>query len=258
MAAAIAKENQQAVAYFMRQVVVPLLYEHPTGSVDTNGGAHNFVADPVAGAGGTPTPINGVTDLQPHHTPLPDPYAGKYSTDIDGMTCRNFNHNSMTNADGSKKPGCYNSFGGGVLSPGTYYLNGADIKLSGQERIEGTGVTIILTGDDPGTIDMTGNSSMNITAPTTGDYANMLIIQAANADPDNLSKINGDNASGYDGAIYFPKGNIEFTGSSASATKCAMVVSYTVKFSGNTNLQNDTVGCTADTTVMGQVVRLVG
>jgi hypothetical protein len=37
-----------------------------------------------------------------------------------------------------------------------------------------------------------------------------------------------------------------------------MVVGYTVEFSGNTNIQNDTVGCNANTRVMGQTVRLVG
>ena len=48
-----------------------------------------------------------------------------------------------------------------------------------------------------------------------------------------------------------------FTGSSANSTRCAMVVSYTVEFTGNTNIQNDTSGCVADTRVVGQVVRLV-
>jgi len=35
------------------------------------------------------------------------------------------------------------------------------------------------------------------------------------------------------------------------------VVAYTVAFSGNTDLQNDTTGCTANTTVKGKEVRLV-
>lgn len=230
----------------------------PTGAADTSGNAHYFEADPVAAAGGMPDSINGVTELDPFHVPLPDPYAGKYSTDIPAdKPCTNFNHPTKQNADGSMIPGCYNSFGGGTLSPGVYYLNSADIKLTGHERISGTGVTIILTGNNPGKIDMSGNSSMDITAPTSGDYANMLILQAANADPTNVSKINGDNGSAFDGAIYMPKGNVEFTGSSAGATKCAMVVSYTVTFSGSTNIQNDTIGCEADTTVSAKAVRLV-
>jgi hypothetical protein len=36
-----------------------------------------------------------------------------------------------------------------------------------------------------------------------------------------------------------------------------MVVSYTVEFTGNTNIQNDTTGCTADTKVSGWQVRLI-
>lgn len=234
----------------------------PLVSVDTNGSAHNFVADPVAGAGGMPSTINGVTDLDPFHPPLPDPFAGKYSTDVPaGENCTNSNHPSKQNADGSMKPGCYNNFnltnGTTVLSPGTYYLNSTNISLSGQQRLEGTGVTLIFTGSDPGSISMNGESSMDLTAPTTGTYAKMLMIQAANADEGNANLINGNNTTALDGAIYFPKGDLQFTGSSAQSTKCAMVVGLTVEFTGNTNIQNDTTGCTADQTVSGKAVRLV-
>ena len=40
-------------------------------------------------------------------------------------------------------------------------------------------------------------------------------------------------------------------------TKCAMVVARRVEFAGNTNIQNNTVGCQANSTVMGWRVRLV-
>jgi Flp pilus assembly protein TadG len=234
----------------------------PIESVDTNGSAHNFVADPVAAAGGMPSSINGVTDLDPWSPPLPDPFANKYPTDVpSGTSCTNFNHPSKSNADGSMKPGCYNNFNPGngttVLSPGVYYLNSTDISLSGQQRLVGTGVTLIFTGSDPGSITMNGESSMNLAAPTTGTYAKMLIIQAANADAGNANLINGNNNTSLDGAVYLPNGDITFSGDSAQSTKCAMVVALRVTFTGNTNIQNDTTGCTADQTIVGKSVRLV-
>ena len=246
----------------------------PVDSVEVDGAAHYFEADPVAAAGGTPDAINGVTKLEPWTPPLPDPFADKYDTNPGTLPCTNFNSPTKRNADGSMKPGCYNSFnvpnGTTVLSPGVYYLNNTDIKLTGNEIIKGTGVTIILTGTTPGTIDMGGSSSLQLTAPTDAtcgifngtnscNYKKMLLIQAANAAADNVNKINGDNLTELDGALYFPKGSLEFTGSSAQSTKCAMVVGYTVKFSGNTNIQNDMTpaDCDADQQASGKSVRLV-
>jgi hypothetical protein len=246
----------------------------PHSSVDVNGTAHYFQADPVASAGGIDGTINGVTDQQPYHIPMRDPYAGKYSTEVpSGTNCTNFNHPTKTNSDGSLRPGCYNNFNPGngttVLSPGVYYLNNTNLSLSGQQRLVGNGVTIIMTGTSPGSISMNGSSSMALTAPTDATcgvfqnidsckYKNMLFIQSANATLGNDNLINGNNNTALDGAMYFPNGDISFTGSSAQATKCAMVVGYTVEFSGNTNIQNDTTGCNANTRVMGQTVRLVG
>jgi len=50
---------------------------------------------------------------------------------------------------------------------------------------------------------------------------------------------------------------VTFSGNSGSMTKCVMVMAYTLTFTGNTNLQNNTSGCTAATTVPGQMIRLV-
>jgi uncharacterized membrane protein len=43
-----------------------------TASVATNGASYSFAASPVAGAGGLPSTINGASNLQPNHMPLPD------------------------------------------------------------------------------------------------------------------------------------------------------------------------------------------
>ena len=236
----------------------------PVKSVNVDGVAHWFEADPVAAAGATPGAINGVTDLDPWAPPLPDPFKDKYSTEVpSGANCTNANHPTKQNADGSLKPGCYSNFNVGngttVLSPGVYYLDSTNLSLEGNQRLVGTGVTIILTGDTPGSITMNGNSSLDLTAPLTGDYAKMLIIQAANAAEGNANKINGNNLTALDGAIYLPNGDITFSGDSAQSTKCAMVVGYTVSFTGNTNIQNDMDedDCDADQTVSGKMVRLV-
>ena len=243
-------------------------------SVTTNGATYNFTAPVVAGVGTLPTSINGVTKLQPHHLALKDPFEGKYSTSIPaGMSCTNFNsHRSGGGPTGvyTLSPGCFTSFSPGGsntynLQPGVYYLNNTNFTLNGSDTLIGTGVTIILTGTSPGSVQTNGNSTVQLSAPTstncasagTCSYTNMLFIQSPSATADNNTKINGSNTSSYDGAMYFPKVQLEFTGSSGGITKCAMVMAYTLTFSGNTNLQNNTSGCAAATTVPGKMIRLV-
>jgi hypothetical protein len=129
-------------------------------------------------------------------------------------------------------------------------------------------VTIILTGTDPGSVSINGNSVIDLVAPNVGncgvyagvdtcDFKNMLMIQSALADNANANLINGNNGSNLDGAIYFPKGTMTFTGSSTATTQCAMIVSLRVDFQGNNEIQNDTSSCDSNDDVPGQTVRLV-
>ena len=233
----------------------------PLNAVGVNGNAHTFVADPVSSVGGTTATINGSSDVRSFQLPMEDPFAD-ISMDVpSGMTCTNYNHPSKSDANGQKQPGCYNNFTPGngtvTLNPGTYYLNSTDLSLAGQTRLVGNGVTIILTGSDPGSLTMAGNSSLDLTAPTSGPYANIVLMQSPNAEANNANKINGDNNTLLDGAVYFPRGNVELLGSSTAAFQCAMLVAYTVDFTGSSTIQNDTSGCDADMTVTGRRVRLI-
>jgi len=262
-------------------------------SVSTSGSSYTFTAPVMAGVGTMPSAITGVTTIQSHHIAMPDPFANKYSTSIPaGMSCSNFqthNYNVGTGQSAVKhlSPGCYSGFSPNgsntyYMDPGVYYLNNTDFNLNGQDTLIGTGVTIILTGTTPGSVSVNGTSTVQLTAPVADDpatatvepttcgshtedgvsvdscaYKKMLFIQAPGATTDNNNTINGTNSSFYDGAMYFPKGDINFTGTSGAMTKCAMVVGYVVNFSGNTNLQNDTTGCSANQTAKGKAIRLI-
>jgi Flp pilus assembly protein TadG len=250
-----------------------------TSSVAANGASYSFTADPVAAVGGLPSAITGVTTLRPYHTAMPDPFANQYSTDIPpSQTCGNFvshrtNLGTGNNPNFHLSPGCYTGFapnGSNTyhLDPGVYYLNSTNLTLNGNDTLIGTGVTIILTGATPGNLQINGTATVQLTAPTaancgtysgisTCDYKNMLFIQAANAAANNGNTINGTSASKYDGAMYFPNGKLTFNGTAGDMTKCAMVVARQVVFSGNSNLQNNTTGCSAAEKVKGKEVRLV-
>jgi Flp pilus assembly protein TadG len=261
-------------------------------SVGVNGNAHNVTAEPVAGAGGVPQ-INGVTNEQSYHLAQPDPYEGKYDTDIPpSVTCGNMASHVVSPAPTAGvttlEPGCYSGnnqqfkFNGGTyhLKPGVYFLDSIDFVATGG-TITGTGVTIVLTGATPGQISMNGNAVVQLTAPTAAipataltpavpatcgvfggvnscNYEKLLLIQSPNAaNSTSANTINGGATSNFDGTIYFPKQEVKFSGSSGAQTKCAMVVARRVNFEGNTNIQNNTTGCVANSKVKGKVIKLI-
>jgi Flp pilus assembly protein TadG len=241
-------------------------------SVTTNGSNYTFTAPTVAGVGSLPSSINGVTTLLPHYLSQADPYAGKYSTSLpSGCNEKNLSQNTYTTGTGQNKVShlysyetkgvCYSGFkfSGGTyyLDAGTYYIDSADFDTTGGTTLYGTGVTIILTGTTPGSIKTNGNSTLQLSAPTSGAYQDMLFIQSSNATLNNGNTINGDSNSKLDGTIYMPSGQLSFSGSSADATKCLQAIGWTLNFTGNTNIQNNTTGCSAATTSSTKAVRLV-
>jgi len=250
-----------------------------SSSVTTNGNAYTFQATTVAAVGDMTSTILGCNDAtsvaanvncttNPYTLPEPDPYSS-LSMDIpSNVTCKSSSQNSQGK---TYNPGCYTdfSFSGNQtykLNPGTYYLKNTDFSTTGGVTIQGTGVTIILTGDTPGKINLGGNTTLELSAPTSGTYTNMLIMQSGTnlSSSNSNDSIDGNNGSYFDGAIYAPKGNITFGGSSSTANQCTMVVGWTVNFSGNTSqLQKSlyrpdgTTACTNATTVSGKQIRLV-
>ncbi len=244
-------------------------------SVGVNGASHSVTADPVAGAGGVPD-INGVSNEQSYHLPQLDPFAGKYSTDVpSGMPCGNMNsHVVATSTDDAAagftqtlSPGCFTGnnqfkFTGGKtrLQPGTYYLDGTDFVMTGGTLV-GDGVTIVLTGSTPGQLQLNGGATIQLKAPSANvddPFYKMLLIQSPNAaNINNANILNGSATSYFDGTIYFPNQQVTFSGTTGATTKCAMVVARRVDFAGNSNIQNDTAGCTANQKVKGKVIRLI-
>ena len=239
-----------------------------TDAVNVNGDAHTFVATPVAAVGAIDGTINGSPTLRPYSLPMEDPYAGLDTSVPSDMPCTNFNSHIVSqtgpNGNGGQvtlSPGCFTTFNLGnhtyTLQEGTYYLDSANLVMNGSTTLIGEGVTIVLTGSNPGTVSMNGTSTINLTGPTSGDFANLVLVQSANANVGNNNTINGSNSSSLDGAIYFPSGDVTLTGSTGQAFQCAMVVGYTVAFSGSATVQNDISGCETDTQVTGRRVRLI-
>jgi hypothetical protein len=131
-----------------------------------------------------------------------------------------------------------------VFSPGTYVFNGGGLTIPGNANVSGTGVTFYFT--NTATISVTGTPTIQLTAPSSGDYAGILMYQDpndTNVGPNpNGPTISGNSGSVYDGVLYFPSDQLTFGGNSQGNSQgydVAVVVAKSFALSGNptVNLQ---------------------
>jgi hypothetical protein len=123
-----------------------------------------------------------------------------------------------------------------------------------------TGCTFILTSSgaasDIGNFDLEGGL-LDLTSPTSGTYKGITLFQDRNATADNMNKINGNSSSKLEGALYFPRGDLEFTGTSGQNTACLQIVTKRVQFKGNSAVTNTCPAGSGAGSFRGRKVRLV-
>lgn len=127
------------------------------------------------------------------------------------------------------------------MSPGTYVIDDADLKLyGGGAHLIGNGVTIILMNGGSIT-SLNGGAEIDIKAPTTGDYKGVVIYGDRDTQPSNLTiKLNGNSDSDIEGLIYLPNQEIEYRGSATSASQCTLLVADKIDLSGNASFETTT------------------
>jgi hypothetical protein len=200
--------------------------------------------------------------------PVIDPFSALTSamTGLTMLTCSpKTTLKSYASGNCANDPGNINS-NLQISSSGVYFFSG--IKLAGGGSIttaQGVSATIILL---PGTsLSMTGNSSINITAPTTAPSASALPGQLASVaslladmaifDTETSPKIGGTSTMSGSGVFYLPNANpLNFQGNpTSSVSTCTEVIAASIQFSGTPNFDNS--GCSSSIIPKSQLVVLV-
>lgn len=157
-----------------------------------------------------------------------------------------------------------------TLLPGVYYMGEKGISIAAGATLKGNGVTIIFTNTSAnfndrkiGSFSIAGGATVQLSAPTTGTYAGVVIYQDPRT-PDkstNYLNLTGNAASYFQGAIYAPSTGVKFTGNSdlGMDTACMQIVARYAFFEGNTEVTNKCpAGSGASAYGGGGTVRLVG
>ena len=174
-------------------------------------------------------------------TATTDPFA---SLPLPAFSGCNFTHYSKAgNGSLTLTPGTYC---GGIaitgthtvtFNPGLYVLYGGGISFSGNVApISGSGVTFYNSGNTTTypyqSLNLGGNVALNFSAPTSGAYAGMLVMQ----DPLNTqaATVVGNTGTTLAGNLYFPKNLVTLNGNTGTDIPIGSVVAKAVSVTGNT------------------------
>lgn len=132
-----------------------------------------------------------------------------------------------------------------VFEPGLYVLDGVGLDIQGNATVTNNenasgGVTFYLTGSGNKYADVkvASGSQVTLTPMTTGPLANVLFFQDRNAKNADL-KFTGQSQMNITGMVYAANSEIEFAGGSAMDEADVVLVSSTLKITGNSYLNAD-------------------
>jgi hypothetical protein len=206
------------------------------GSATINAQAVNVVGNISGGSGITTTQgVNTGT------SPAADPYASVTPPPFSGCNSNNLTVKDTETLD----PGVYcnglqlNAGANVTLNPGVYYIDRGSLQMNGGATLTGTGVTLVFTsstGANYATATINGGASVSLTGPTSGPLSGIVIFGDRNMPTGTTFKFDGGAGQGFGGAVYLPKGALDYAGGSNVNTNCTQVIADTVTFTGNSQL----------------------
>jgi hypothetical protein len=110
--------------------------------------------------------------------------------------------------------------------------------VNGGATVNGTGVTLVFTssnGHNYASATINGGANVNLSAPTSGPTAGIVLFGDRNMTVDTPFKLNGGSTELFEGAIYLPKGDVSFAGGAASTNGCLQLIANKATFVGNAN-----------------------
>lgn len=130
-----------------------------------------------------------------------------------------------------------------TLNPGVYILNGGGLTVSSsQAQLSGTGVMFYVSGDAShsyGAVNITGQATLNLSAPTSGTYNNILFFQdRSQGSSSTQNTFAGGSTVNVSGVLYFPTQKLIYSGGSGTDLPSVGIVADLLEITGNAYVQN--------------------
>lgn len=141
-----------------------------------------------------------------------------------------------------------------TFSSGVYFVDGGDFRVNANVGVFGAGVAFVLSNGAE--IRFNGGADLNLTAPSLGPLAGMLIV-GERAATGASHTINGDATSALNGVIYTPSSDLNYNGSFSGSDGCLQIVANRVAFGGGAAVSADCAPNDARRIAVGEIVALI-
>ena len=137
-----------------------------------------------------------------------------------------------------------------TLGSGTYILNGTSgsnnsLAITGTSNVAGSNLTFFLTatsGNNYKAVQISGGSTTNFSAPTSGTLSGMLFFldrTLTGVNSNDQETLSGGSSMTLTGALYFPLDNLVVSGGSSANPDYLIIVADTLTFSGGSTMKAD-------------------
>lgn len=144
-----------------------------------------------------------------------------------------------------------------TFQPGVYIFDGVNITVNASAVLRGTDVTFVFANG--ASLTMNGGADTQLSAPTddTDPYQGVLFFGDPN-DSHIEHTLNGNSATSFTGALYFPGSDVTFSGTNdEDLNACTLLIADEVEFTGNSFFGSDCADIGVDTVETAQVVLIV-
>ena len=129
------------------------------------------------------------------------------------------------------------TFGQGLtykLNPGVYYVNAGTFNVTGGATLNGTGVTIVLTGSGSSYANVNiAGAAFNVSAPTSGTTSGIALLGDPKGPSTDTNTFQGGSQQNIQGAMYFPSESVVINnGTATNSTACTQLVAGKISFQG--------------------------
>ena len=134
-----------------------------------------------------------------------------------------------------------------TFNPGIYVIKNNKLLIDSNSTATGVGVSIYLA-DSSAIAEFNSNTAVDLSAPTSGAMAGVLVYQNRSVTGVPVSRIDSNSVgAGLAGTFYFPAGKllIDSNGAVGSGSPCLHIIAHQVEFNSNTmiHMSSDADAC---------------
>lgn len=198
--------------------------------------------------------------------PFPDPYA-HLTFPTPGM-CDTTLKSDLTVSPGTARtvsPGTVCVTGGSnvqirgdiTFQPGMYIFDNVDVTVNATAKLVGDGVTFVFANGAE--MRMNGGADIQLSAPTSDlDTYQGVLFFGDPADTSVEHVLNGNSATSFTGALYFPASDVVFSGTNdEDLDACTLLIADEIEFTGNSFFGSDCADIGVEAAETAQVVLIV-